>query len=69
MEKIRIRDPGWKTFGSGIWDKHSGSATLLTNINKDPPDPDPQHRFGKLGQGERDTLRMSCVNWMILVLW
>jgi hypothetical protein len=22
-------DPGWKKFGSGIWDKHPGSATLL----------------------------------------
>jgi hypothetical protein len=29
MEKIRIRDPGWKT-GSGIREKHSGSATLLS---------------------------------------
>jgi hypothetical protein len=40
MEKIWIRDPGWKKFGSGIWDgkksdlgsaiqdKHPGSATL-----------------------------------------
>ncbi len=32
-----IRDPGgihsdsgWKTFGSGIWDKHPGSATLTS---------------------------------------
>jgi hypothetical protein len=29
MEKIRIRDPGWKKFGSGIRDKHPGSATLV----------------------------------------
>ncbi len=29
MEKIRIRDPGWKKFGSRIRDKHPGSATLL----------------------------------------
>ncbi len=43
MEKIRIRDPGWKKFGSGmenvgsgirdgkcrIRNKHSGSETLL----------------------------------------
>jgi hypothetical protein len=28
MEKIRIRDPGWKKFGSGIQIKHTGSATL-----------------------------------------
>jgi hypothetical protein len=33
MEKLRIRDgknsdPGWKKFGSGIRDKHPGSATL-----------------------------------------
>jgi hypothetical protein len=27
--KIRIRDPGWKKFGSGIQDKHPGSATLI----------------------------------------
>jgi hypothetical protein len=31
-------------------------------------DPDPQHRLGKLGEDERDTLRMVCVNWTILVL-
>ncbi len=29
MEKIWIRDPGWK-FGSGIRNKHPGSATLVT---------------------------------------
>jgi hypothetical protein len=29
MEKNRIRDPGWKKFGSGIRDKHPGSATLV----------------------------------------
>ncbi len=30
MEKIRIRDPGWKKVGSGIQkpEKHPGSATL-----------------------------------------
>jgi hypothetical protein len=28
MEKIQIRDPGWKKFGSGIRDKHPGSTTL-----------------------------------------
>jgi hypothetical protein len=28
MEKIRNRDPGWKKIGSGIRDKHPGSATL-----------------------------------------
>jgi hypothetical protein len=30
MEKFgsRIRDPGWKKVGSGIRDKHPGSATL-----------------------------------------
>jgi hypothetical protein len=25
---MRIRDPGWKKFESGILDKHPGSATL-----------------------------------------
>jgi hypothetical protein len=28
METVRIRDPGLKKFGSGIRDKHPGSATL-----------------------------------------
>jgi hypothetical protein len=27
---MRIRDPGWKKFGSGIRDKHPGFATLAT---------------------------------------
>jgi hypothetical protein len=26
---MRIRDPGWKKFGSGIRNKHLGSAKLL----------------------------------------
>jgi hypothetical protein len=26
---MRIRDPGWKKVGSGIRDKHPGSATLV----------------------------------------
>jgi hypothetical protein len=25
---VKIRDPGWKKFGSGIRDKHTGSGTL-----------------------------------------
>jgi hypothetical protein len=28
METVRIRDPGWKKVGSGVRDKHPGSATL-----------------------------------------
>jgi hypothetical protein len=28
IERVRIRDPGWKKVGSGIRDKHPGSATL-----------------------------------------
>ncbi len=32
METVRIRDPGWKKVGSGIRDKHPGSATLLQCI-------------------------------------
>jgi hypothetical protein len=31
METVRIRDPGWKKFGSGIRDKRPGSATLVTD--------------------------------------
>jgi hypothetical protein len=38
---MRIWDPGWKKFGSGmekfgsgIWDKHPGSATLATLVFK-----------------------------------
>jgi hypothetical protein len=34
MEKIRIGNPGWKKFGSGIWDKHPGSATLVSICQK-----------------------------------
>jgi hypothetical protein len=29
METVRIRDPGWKKVGSGIRDKHPGSAPLI----------------------------------------
>jgi hypothetical protein len=29
METVRIRHPGWRKVGSGIRDKHPGSATLL----------------------------------------
>ncbi len=28
METVRIRDQGWKEVGSGIRDRHPGSATL-----------------------------------------
>jgi hypothetical protein len=31
METVRIREPGWKRIGSGIRDKHPGSATLLSS--------------------------------------
>jgi hypothetical protein len=35
METVRIRDPGWKKIGSGIREKHPGSATLVfTNGSK-----------------------------------
>jgi len=36
METVRIRDPGCKEVGSGIRDKHPGSAKL-TFINKRIP--------------------------------
>ncbi len=32
METVRIRDPVWKKVGSGIRDKHPGSATLMTGV-------------------------------------
>jgi hypothetical protein len=32
METIRIRDPGWKTVGSGIRDTHPGSPTLMYTL-------------------------------------
>ncbi len=32
METVRIRDQGWKKVGSGIRDKHPGSATLLLRL-------------------------------------
>jgi hypothetical protein len=31
-ETVRIRDPGWKKVGSGIRDKHPGSATLFLRL-------------------------------------
>ncbi len=34
MDTVRIRDPGWKKVGSGIRDKHPGSATLAIYMNK-----------------------------------
>jgi len=34
METVRIRDPGWKKVGSGILDKHPGSATLVSKLLK-----------------------------------
>jgi hypothetical protein len=34
MENIRILDPLWKKLGSGIRDKHIGSATLFHKITK-----------------------------------
>ena len=37
METVRIRDPGWKKVGSGIRDKHPGSATLALTYSV--PDP------------------------------
>jgi hypothetical protein len=51
METGRIRDPGWKKVGSGIQDKHPGSATLVfghqnpgSGLDPDPEskNPDPQ---------------------------
>jgi hypothetical protein len=33
METVRIWDPGWKKVGSGILDKHPGSATLLSRAD------------------------------------
>jgi hypothetical protein len=32
METVGIRDPGWKKVGSGIRDKHPGSATLVMDL-------------------------------------
>jgi hypothetical protein len=32
METVRIRDPGWNKVGSGIRDKHPGSATLVYTV-------------------------------------
>jgi hypothetical protein len=40
MERVRIRDPGWKKDGSGIRDKHPGSATLVsTHIKSNKLEP------------------------------
>jgi hypothetical protein len=32
MEIVQIRDPGWKKVGTGIRDKHPGSAAQLIFI-------------------------------------
>jgi hypothetical protein len=34
METVRIRDPGWEKVGSGIRDKHPGSATLKDRLEE-----------------------------------
>jgi hypothetical protein len=34
METVRIWDPGWKKFRSGIRDKHPGSATLVNTEDR-----------------------------------
>jgi hypothetical protein len=34
METVQIRDLGWKKVGSGIRDKHPGSATLTSRMQK-----------------------------------
>jgi hypothetical protein len=41
MEKIPIRDPGWKNsdLGSGIREKHPESATLLIPVPDGESDP------------------------------
>jgi hypothetical protein len=39
MEKVRIRDPGWRKFGSGIRDGKKSDPGSGINI------PDPQHCF------------------------
>jgi hypothetical protein len=41
---MRIRDIGWKIFGSGIWDKHPGNTVIyqkdIVLIRVADPDPD-----------------------------
>jgi hypothetical protein len=77
---MRIRDPGWKKFGSGmkkirIRDKHPGSATLVfihiflqTTSVEHPelfnPDPNP----GPSGSGSyplNQANKMRYLNWQI----
>jgi hypothetical protein len=40
METVRLRDPGWKKVGTGIRDKHPGSATPFVKVYL--------HHFSKL---------------------
>ncbi len=46
---MQIRDPGWKKFGSGLRDKHPGSATLLPWIRI----------LGRIGCGSRRFLDLN----------
>jgi hypothetical protein len=47
METVQIRDPGWKKVGSGIRDKHPGSATLI--LGHQTLDPDPESGLNQCG--------------------
>jgi hypothetical protein len=64
METVWIRDPGWKKVGSGIRDKHPGSATLgLTvlciRIRMDP------HHFGNLDPHQiKIRIRIKVISWI-----
>ncbi len=40
IETVQIRDPGWKKVGSGIRDKHPGSATLRDSLIPSPKETD-----------------------------
>jgi hypothetical protein len=54
MEKPWIRDPGWRNLGSGIRDKHPGSATLVDMI---------YHTATILSGAERETAQEAECTW------
>ncbi len=51
-KKIKIRDPGWKTFGSGTRAKHPGTAILVPNVYKYGTCEAPLHTLIQFQQGQ-----------------
>ncbi len=54
---MRIRDPGWKKFGSGIWDGKTSGPGIRDGKTSDPGFeiyiPDPQHWYPDQNQWKK----------------